>query len=116
MKIEVDDSMLSAVDRLGVAACRLNCWEWDEIIGPKPEGYDQLPRYIPERPFRIRKGLSKHDYTKPAIKAIESIIGKANISRCWWKYVLGRDETEWLKWYVNEHVKSHHTKNQLFDG
>ena len=55
---------LNKIDRLGLAYCRLNCWEWDNIIGPKPEGFD-------------------------------------NASRCWWKFILGKTEDEWFRWFVS---------------
>lgn len=96
------------VDRLGLAFCRLNCYEWDEIVGPKPEGYDELPD---EDSFSIKKILnhkkyrrnpSKYEYIHPAIEAIKSIIGDANCSRCWWIYKLGRTEQEWFRWYCSE--------------
>lgn len=93
--IAVDESELDRIDRLGLAYCRLNSFGWDEIIGEKPPGFDELPNYV--------KGKeSKYDYVHPAILGIESIIGKANTSRCWWVFELGKPEEEWLRWYVSE--------------
>lgn len=112
---DVDESSLSDIDRLGLACCRLNQWEWDEYIGPKPDGFDQLPRWerhpflmkilatiSPKKYAPIR---SKSDYITPVIKAIESDIGADTISRCHWVYGLKRTEEEWRKWYYStEHV------------
>lgn len=84
-----------AIDRMGQAHCRLNGYEWDDVAGPKPEGFDDLPDFSldGEHP-------TKHDYIQPAMKRIEEIIGKAEISRCLWKYELGATEDEWFRWYV----------------
>lgn len=93
---------LNKIDRLGLAYCRLNCWEWDNIIGPKPEGFDNLPDFDPKKGRLFHKTQkSKEDYIGPAMKAIESIIGAANVSRCWWKFVLGKTEDEWFRWFVS---------------
>lgn len=97
----IDESTLSQTDRLGLAWCRLNKWEWDEILGPKPKDFDHLPKTLPNGIFVHRSQLkSKIDYTRPAKKAIESVIGEANASRCWHVYELGRTEEEWLRWYL----------------
>lgn len=101
--IPVNETELNLADRLGLAYCRLNCGVWDEILGPKPEGFDALPDFPVKRLFR-KKRPSKHDYVSPAIEAINSIIGIANASRCWWIFQLGRTEDEWLRWYVAEGV------------
>lgn len=98
--IPVDESKLNYIDRLGLAYCRLNCYEWDEIFGPKPDGFDTLPDVPPKRRLFQPKRLSKHDYLAPAIVAIECVIGKANISRCWWLFQLGRTEADWLHWFA----------------
>jgi hypothetical protein len=89
------------LDRLGLAWCRLNRFEWDDLIGPKPDGFDALPNNPPKRwiPFLKRKP-SKTDYIAPALDAIESIIGEANTSRYWWTLHMHRTEEEWFRWYT----------------
>lgn len=99
----VDTSSLNETDRLGLACCRLHSLMWDEILGPKPDGFDELPRFSKDekRPFhRIQHTRSKSDYTNPAYEAIEKIIGEANASRCFWKFILGRPEEAWFRWYT----------------
>lgn len=97
--IQVDEAKLNYVDRLGLAYCRLNCFEWDEILGDKPAEFDNLPDFPRKRLFQ-RKMTSKQDYVYPAIIAIEAAIGVANTSRCWWLFQLGKTEREWMKWYI----------------
>lgn len=102
----IDEASLPWTDRLGLAYCRLNGWEWDDLLGPKPKGFDDLPNYDRKRGMPFHKSLpSKQDYIDPAINAIRSIIGEANASRCHWKFSLGRTEEEWFKWYVSERFR-----------
>lgn len=98
--ISIDESKLNFTDRLGLAYCRLNRCEWDEIFGPKPDGFDALPDFPPKKRLFRKKRPSKHDYVFPAIMTIESIIGRANTSRCWWLFALGKTEAEWLHWFA----------------
>lgn len=104
--VAIDEANLSMVDRLGLAYCRLISGEWDNILGPKPSDFDSLPRFSDNKRrlfFKPKKSpRSKHSLTWPAAQAIESIIGKANTSRCWWKFELLRTEAEWLRWYLTE--------------
>ena len=104
----IDEATLDRIDRLGLAYCRLNRFEWDEILGPKPDGFDDLPAYPPKRKHSTRHGsqpISKSDYVEAAIWAIRSIIGEANCSRCVWVLGLGKTEAEWLQWYLNERFR-----------
>ena len=81
---EKQEKELNYVDRMGLAYCRLNSWEWDEIIGPKPDGFDELPWYDNRKFKKFRKKIrTKSDYLTPAIEGIKSIIGEANLSRYW---------------------------------
>ena len=80
----IDEDALSFTDRLGLAWCRLNCGEWDDFLGPRPDG------------------IANRD----VMGAIAEIIGKANTSRCWWIFNLGRSETEWVRWYTVDRFAS----------
>ena len=103
--LRIDESKLNRIDRLGLAYCRLNCYQWDDLVGPKPEGFDDLPRSASRHMPWQKKKPSKSDYIRPAIEGIKSIIGEANASRCWWLFVLGKTEEEWFRWYVTERFK-----------
>ena len=103
--IQVNESNLDRTDRLGLAWCRLNRFKWDDIAGPKPEGFEDLPAVAPKRRFWLKKQPCKRDFIRPAMKAIESIIGEANTSRCWWLFDLGKTEGEWLQWYLTGCIK-----------
>ena len=93
---------LTQTERLGLAYCRLNCWEWDDFIGEKPKDFDKCA-YSSKNPIiRFLKGQhSKSYYITPAVRAIEKAIGEAEVSRCWWKFTLGRTDKEWAEWYFS---------------
>lgn len=73
----IDESKLSIAERLGLAYCRLNSGEWDELLGAPST--DEIA---------IRK-----------MEAIKEIIGDANTSKAWWTFNLKRTEEEWRAWY-----------------
>lgn len=100
-----DENGLSMIDRLGLAYCRLNCSEWDDILGPKPEGFDDLPSRSPKQGIGRKHQLCKEDFLGAALRGISSIIGEANCSRCWWKFKLGKSEEEWFRWYVTDRFR-----------
>lgn len=82
----IDESKLSPIERLGLAYCRLNCWIWDELAGDKPDGFEQMTNE------------EKHIYVHPQLNRIEQILGSPYVNRCWWIYVMGKTEEEWLEW------------------
>lgn len=96
----VDESKLGRTDRLALAVCRLEANKWDPILGPKPEGYDDLPGYEKLNCFTQKRKPCKFEYAIRARKAIESMIGHAAISRFYWIYGLGETEKAWFEWYV----------------
>lgn len=102
----IDENALNRTDRLGLAFCRLNSWGWDEIVGPKPEGFDEMPDSIPGQ--RWAPG-TKSFYIGPALRGIDRIIGEGNTSRCHWIFNLRRTEEEWLQWYCS-------TEKAFWDG
>ena len=98
----IDEASLNQIDRLGLAYCRLNTWKWDDVLGPKPEGFDELPDYDKEdEASACQEVKTKMDYLRRPLQAIEEIIGWVNTSRCWWKFVLGKTDEEWFRWFVS---------------
>lgn len=41
---EIEDQRIFEA-RLGMAYNRLRKWEWDELMGEKPEGFDEMPKF-----------------------------------------------------------------------
>lgn len=93
------DGSVDYLERLGIAWCRLSNWQWDELLGDKPEGFDDLPETVPFRRFFPKRENCKMNIVLPLMNKIERIIGDAGTSRAWWKYELGRSEEEWREWY-----------------
>lgn len=58
--------------RLGMAYRRLSCFEWDELMGEKPEGVDEMPNYSKPRLFGKRKPC-KWDYVRPAVRLLREV-------------------------------------------
>lgn len=83
---DIDESKLSPMERLGLAYCRMNRWQWDEKIAPKPEGFDAMNHD------------EKSRFIFPQMVQIEKMLGEPYTNRCWWMYELKKDETEWLEW------------------
>lgn len=75
-------------EKLGRAYCTLNKWGWDELCGPKPDGFDSMT------------DDEKSWYIDPAMRTIESMIGDAGTNRAWWLYELHATEDDWAYWYV----------------
>ena len=101
LTVTPNENELDRVERLALAYIRLNSYEWDEIVGPKPHGFDDLPVYTKPHWLTGKRKPSQSGVVRPAMNAIESIIGAAAISRFWWKYGLGRTEEEWFRWYCS---------------
>lgn len=87
--------------RLGLAYCRLNCYEWDDIVGPKPSNWESLPT-VSKRSLFGNKKPSKHDYLKGPMQKILRLVGRHTISLCWWRFVLKRNATDFLQWHLEE--------------
>ena len=59
----------------------LNRYQWDEdVLGKKPDNFDNLIPYNDFRPFWKRKRITKKHYCWPVMKRIESIIGEQRLS------------------------------------
>lgn len=78
----IDEEALSHTERLALAWYRLSRWEWDEYIGPKPDGFDDLPNCFPMRLLSAREPISKFYYVHPVTTVIEETIGKYAL----WKF------------------------------
>lgn len=80
-----DEEKLSVVERLALAAYRLNGWEWDDMAGDKPEGFDTMTNDEKQR------------FVYPKYIQIQEWLGEGYLSRCFWIFD-GHTEEEWLEW------------------
>lgn len=86
----INESELSWEERLGLAYCRLNTHQWDELLGEKPEQYDDSDEAV-----RLSVKIMEH---------IRQIIGPAKANECWWRFTQIGSREEWLRWYCVDHV------------
>lgn len=87
----IDETTLNFEQRLGLAYCRLNSWQWDDIIGPKPNDFDNIENL-----------LVKNEYLYEPFQRIINIIGERNCNKYWWMFVLDKTEDEWVEWYYRD--------------
>lgn len=75
----------------------LNGWGWDDRLGEKPEGWDNLPRFD-ERD----KVITKDTYVSPILRSIEVIVTKKALFR--WHYInnLGKTNQEFEDWWDSD--------------
>jgi hypothetical protein len=89
------------IARFGKAYATLNTWEWDEYIGKKPEGFDDLKNYD-----RDKTVITKNTIITPYMNFIHDLIGEKNCNRYWWKYELHRNYLKWLIWwYTQDYIR-----------
>ena len=87
----IDETTLNFEQRLGLAYCRLNSWQWDDIVGPKPNDFDN-----------IEDLLVKNEYLYEPFQRIINIIGERNCNKYWWMFALDKTEDEWVEWYYKD--------------
>lgn len=79
----VDENQLFFRERIGLAYCRMCHGQWDDFLGPDPECH---------KSFSV------------AYSVLLEILGESECSRYWWKFALGRNEEEWLRWYIQDRI------------
>lgn len=94
---KIEQTNLTDEERLGLAYCRLNSWQWDDLFGPCPEGFYDLP-YSSGKPGVLTRDV----YTQRPKEQIRAELGIAKVSMYWWKFILGKSEEEWKRWYYTE--------------
>lgn len=105
-----EQTNLTEEERLGLAYCRFNCWQWDDIFCPCPEGFYDLPR------FSDKPGvLTREKYIRRPRKQIKEYLGEAKTSMYWWKFALGRSESEWREWYFVERLEEERRSQALWN-
>ena len=65
-------------ERLGLAYCRFNCWQWDELCGPCPENFYEL------LPFsRLQGQKTRKDYIDEKIEWVWQQLGAKKCLHYW---------------------------------
>lgn len=92
---------LTHEERLALAWSRLNAWEWDEYIGPKPDGFDDLPESFPLSFLSVREPLSKSYYIHPVMAVIKETIGEYAVMKFRHDYYWPETTEEFDQWYFS---------------
>ena len=82
-------------ERLGLAYVILNNWGWDDFIGEKPDGFDNMPYWDKDG----KNPQTREYYICPKMSEIKEEIGEAACSRYWWKFALKKGFIPWFIWY-----------------
>lgn len=107
----VDESSLNRTERLGLAYCRLNTWQWDDLFVEKPEGFDDLPNHVFHKSVFKKQIITKGYYIDPIMEEITRTLGEANVSWFWWKFALRETKENWEKWYYADRLFCDNNRN-----
>lgn len=97
----IDEEKLGQTERLALAWHRLNCYHWDAYVGPKPEGFDSLPDYLPPRRLTGRRPLCKSYYVRPVMAMIEETIGEFPLLEFSYAQQHGGSHEDYIRWYFS---------------
>lgn len=62
----------------------LNEWRWNNLLGEKPEGYDNLPTWNTKLIHKIFKRKNKDDIVAPIIRLINKNFTEREILHYYW--------------------------------
>lgn len=79
-------------DELGVIYCKMNCFEWCDIFGDPPEGYEKM----------TGKKLYHDPAFREAFDAVSGMLTEEEKSMYWWTIELERTKEEWAKWWYDQ--------------
>lgn len=74
--------------------CNLNQYDWDNRLGEKPDGFDEMPNYDRKTTF------SKHFHLKPYYDEIMARTSDFDRSRAWHLNVLGHSKLQFYHYWI----------------
>lgn len=87
--IECVESLRDDRDRLGHLYVNINSYIWDELLGEKYPGYDDMTYQ------------QKHEIIGPYFTFVERELSEEETSMYWWLFGLNETYAEWHKWYYD---------------
>ncbi len=78
--MDMDESQLDDEARWALAYWRLECYQWDDLVGPKPEGFDQM-EWMPKNFLQrtLFKKRFRNYYTLPKQILIGEVISREKL-------------------------------------
>ena len=86
----------------------LNRWEWDERLGPAPDGWDSMPYYLStgeeaRRRFSLRRRpATRRDAIRPVKREIEQHVSSYDSLKYLHMHEFGYTEQEFTEWYLGQ--------------
>ena len=81
----------------------INCWQWDDALGAKPDGWDELPNYYYGwRSTLYRNRITKSDILNVLSSGIMRLIGSKELSKYHIVHNLGDTEDEFEDWWARQ--------------
>lgn len=78
---------------------RLNGWEWDDRIGDKPDGFDDLPRYNIRWWHKLMNRPTRRPYLEQAMWNLQSLVTAKEYYHHHHAKNLGVSEEEFEMWW-----------------
>ena len=72
-----------SIEELCEIYCNLNSYKWDDRIGEKPEGFDELPKRRFKWWHTFTRKVTKEDIVEPYFYFVKSMIPEREISYYW---------------------------------
>ncbi|MFA1509933.1 hypothetical protein ACDN41_11955 [Priestia aryabhattai] len=103
--------MLNEYDNESLAEMcwNLNRYRWDERLGEKPKDWDSLPDYDLSKNLNIK---TKHEIVSKYIEAIKEKIGEKEYFRWHHKNNIGKTDSQFEKWWMDELRRKKDQKNE----
>lgn len=59
---------------------KLNCWDWDDRLGCKPDNWDDIPDFMLNDQYKL---TTKYKIVSPIIKEIEEVVKEKEMLKYW---------------------------------
>lgn len=80
---------------------KINCYEWDERLGEKPDGWDDMPDFVLSKQHKIP---AKTDIVRPIMKEIEKSISEKQLMKYWHIAELGSTKLQYELWWAKRKI------------
>ena len=89
-----------SAEELCEIANTLNHWEWPDILGAKPEWWDDAPLFLRGSFQKMRGAFTKNRYdaTKEILRDIRIRVGQGKLLEYHWVHRLGKTKEEYREW------------------
>lgn len=83
----------------------VNAWEWNDLLGPKPEGFDDLPLFNYKWYHEVFRRKAKETYTHPIYCAVSKLVPVKELMRYHHTHNLRSTNEEFERWWSNRRTQ-----------